>query len=286
MDIAYIISAYKYPGQLMRLIRRLHTDATSFFIHIDKKAGSVVYDQAVQGIQDLPNIYFLQRYRCDWGGFGHVQATLEGIHEVMQRGIPFDYVILLTGQDYPIKTNDHIQDFLRQQNGKSFMDYFPLPSSHWEGGGLQRVELWHVRFLNRHFLFPRDRDSFFKRKFPKMFRPFGGCSYWCLSKEVILYIHQFTRQHPKFTNFFKYVDVPDEIFFQTIVMNSSYASSIVNDDLRYILWKDWNAGSPSILLKEDLEGLASSPKFFARKFDENVDAEVLNLIDQKLLTNQ
>lgn len=286
MNIVYIISAYKYPGQLVRLIRRLHSDATGFFIHIDKKTDSAVYEQAMQGTQDLPHVYFLQRYRCDWGGFGHVQATLEGIHDLIQRGLPFDYAILLTGQDYPIKTNNQIEDFLRQQKGKSFMDYFPLPSLEWEGGGLQRVELWHMRYLNRHFVFPSERDFFFKRKFPEGFRAFGGSSYWCLSKEIITYIHKFTRQHPKFVKFFKYVDVPDEIFFQTLVMNSPYASSIVNDDLRYILWKDWDAGSPSILVKEDLVGLASSSKFFARKFDENVDAEILNLIDQKILTNE
>ena len=286
MNIVYIISAYKYPAQLVRLIRQLHTDTTSFFIHIDKKTDLAVYDQAVQGTQGLSNVHFLRRYRCDWGGFGHVQATLQGIHEIIKRGISFDYAILLTGQDYPIKTNDQIQDFLWQSQGKSFLDYFPLPSSQWEGGGLQRVELWHIRYLKSHFIFPSPRAFFLKRKFPKGFQPFGGCSYWCLSNEIITYIDKFTSQQPHFVNFFKYVDVPDEIFFQTIVMNSPFASNVVNDDLRYILWKELDSASPSILGKEDLEDLASSSKLFARKFDETIDAEVLNLIEEKILTNQ
>lgn len=90
--------------------------------------------------------------------------------------------------------------------------------------------------------------------------------------------------NPNFVNFFKYVDVPDEIFFQTIVMNSPYAQCVVNDNMRYIDWKDWDAGSPAVLGREDLGKLAASPKLFARKFDESVDPEVLELIDEKILS--
>ncbi|MGE5445412.1 MAG: hypothetical protein ACM3SR_12560 [Ignavibacteriales bacterium] len=43
MRLAYIISAYKYPEQLIRLILRLNTDTTSFFIHVDKKTDNEVY---------------------------------------------------------------------------------------------------------------------------------------------------------------------------------------------------------------------------------------------------
>jgi len=38
MKIAYIILAHKNPDQIKRLVLRLNTEGTSFFIHIDKKA--------------------------------------------------------------------------------------------------------------------------------------------------------------------------------------------------------------------------------------------------------
>lgn len=79
------------------------------------------------------------------------------------------------------------------------------------------------------------------------------------------------------------MDVPDEIFFQTILLNSSLASDIVNDDMRYIEWKDPNSGSPSVLDMNDFPGLANSPKLFARKFDEEVDVEILDRIDHEIL---
>ena len=282
MRIAYIISAYKNPEQLVRLILRLNADATSFLVHVDKKTDKCLFDQIVCDTKHLANVYFLKRYRCYWGGFGHVQATMEGINEIFERGIPFDYAILLTGQDYPIKTNEQIRTFLQQNNGKSFMEYFRLPSDNWEGGGLQRVEQWHLWLEIHHLVFPKHHSSWLKRKFPKNFQPFGGSSYWCLPGECVRYIHKFIKSNGWFVKFFKFVDVPDEIFFQTIVMNSPFAGSVVNDDLRYIEWNDPNSGSPAILGRHDFGKIASAPKLFARKFDVNVDAEVLDLIDQEL----
>lgn len=283
MRIAYILSAYKYPEQLARLLGRLRSDAANIFIHVDKKTASDVYDQMVNGTKHLSNVYFLRRHRCDWGGFGHVQATLEGINEIFQRKISFDYAILLTGQDYPIKSEAQIKESLLHNEGKSFMEHFPMPSDDWEHGGMGRVERWHIRIFNRHFVFPKNDNRWIKRKFPKGFRPYGGSSYWCLSRACIEYIYQFIQKNPSFVRFFNYVDVPDEIFFQTILMNSPLAGEIVNDDLRYIEWKDPDSGSPSILEMCDFEKMVSSSKFFARKFDMRVDAQVLDLIDQQIL---
>jgi len=284
MDLAYIISAYKCSKQLVRLILQLNSGRANFFVHVDKKTYSGVYEEMVNGTNHLPNVFFLKRYRCDWGGFGHVRATMEGIYEIMQLGIPFDYVILLTGQDYPIKSNDEIRLFFRQRNGISFMSYFPLPSEQWENGGLQRFSRWHFRILRRHYVFPKRIESFMNRQFPKGFQPFGGSSYWCLTRECIEYVYRFVQMNPTFIAFFKYVDVPDEMFFQTILMNSPLADTIVNDDCRYIDWEEPNSGSPSILDKNDYERIANSGKLFARKFDVSVDAEVLSMIDQGILT--
>jgi hypothetical protein len=283
MRIAYIISAYKNPDQLVRLIGRLHAENASIFVHIDKRATSEIYTQVVEGTQHLPGLYFLKRHRCEWGGFGHVQATLEGINAILARRIPFDYAILLTGQDYPIKSPALITEFLRKNQGKSFIDYFPLPSDNWAQGGLPRIERWHLHFARRHVAFPANGTGRIKRRFPRGFSPFGGSSYWCLARECIEYVHAFARREPGFVRYFKTVDVPDEMFFQTILLNSACAEDIVNDDLHYIEWKDPGSGSPSILGRGDFDMMAASPKLFARKFDVDVDAEVLDWIDQRLL---
>jgi hypothetical protein len=287
--ITYILSAYKYPEQLTRLIRCLNTDSTFFFVHVDKKTDDRIYLEMVHGLSHHPNVHFLKRHQCDWGGFGHVAATLEGITEIIRTQTRFDYAILLTGQDYPIKSNQHIAAFFEEHQGKLFLEYFPIPNDVWENreiaGGMDRIEAWHWHVFNRHVWFPPDRRFPIRRQFPRGFKPFGGSSYWCLSRDCIEYIYELTTQNRAFVGFFKNVDVPDEIFFQTIILNSPFERMAVNDNLRYIEWPNPDSGSPIILRKGDFGKLFSSPKLFARKFDVTVDADVLDLIDQEILAD-
>ncbi len=277
MRLAYIISAYKILDQLERLVRRLATDDSEIVIHVDKKADGRAYAKLVGNLADMPAIRFLERHACHWGGFGHVRATLKGIEDLRRREAAYDYVILLTGQDYPIKSNDYIRAFFEANRGTSFMAHSALPTRWWSPrGGLDRIEYRHVRLHGRHIRLPR------KRAFPPGLRPFGGGAYWCLSRESIEVVSDFVDARADVVDFFKRVDIPDEIFFQTVIMNSELGPTVVNDNLRYI---DWTRGvRPAILGVGDFERLKESPKLFARKFDVTQDAEVLDLIDDHLLS--
>ena len=276
MRIAYIISAYKRLNQVSRLVRRLHTDAAFFFIHVDRKTDDRDCAALTAGLQDVPAVHFLERHACHWGGFGHVRATLKGIDALEQSRSAFDYVILLTGQDYPIKSNDDIESFFRSASGKSFMGFSALPSNSWSPrGGLDRIEYRHLRLYGRHLRSP------LRRPFPTGLRPYGGGAYWCLSRACIEYVVRFVAERPDVVAFFRSVDIPDELFFQTIVLNSELRDTVVNDNLRYI---DWTRGRrPAILGTDDFEALRASPKLFARKFDVEQDENVLDLVDRHLL---
>jgi hypothetical protein len=286
VQLAYIVSAYKLPDQLARLVMSLDTPDSHFFIHVDRKADDRVYRQMVSSLADVPTAHLLQRHRSDYGGFGHVRATLKGVSEIIRRRLEFDYAILLTGQDYPIRSNAEIRRFLASQAGKSFMEHFPLPARYWQGGGLDRIESWHVRFRGRRLRLrpcPRLRLA---RRFPPALRPFGGSAYWCLSRACVEYVHEFVRAHSSYIRFFRFVDVPDELFFQTILLNSPLGATIVNDDLRYVEWPTQAAaGGPAILGKDDFERIVQSSKLFARKFDVTLDAEILDLVDASRSTD-
>lgn len=283
MKLAYIISAYKNPEQLVRLVRTLNASSTSFWVHVDKRTDDSIFRQMASGLSDVDNACFLPRHRCSWGGFGHVAATLEGINAIVSAEVHVDYVILATGQDYPIKANIQIGEFLKDHAGAAFLEHFPLPHDAWQNGGIDRIRSWHFRVLRRHVRMPPLAARPFGRRFPPGFAPYGGSSYWCLPRECIAYIHQVTSENRALVRFFKHVDVPDEIFFQTLLLNSIYRNSMVNDNLNHIDWKDPSAGSPAVLTKADFAALAQSPKLFARKFDVHVDAEILDMIDERLL---
>jgi hypothetical protein len=275
--LAYVISAYRNLDQLARLVRRLHANATTVVVHVDKKTDDAAYSSLLTDLGEVPSVHFLERHTCHWGGFGHVRATLKGIRELTRREVAFDYLILLTGQDYPIKSNEFINAFFESNRGKSFMLHDALPTTWWTPrGGLDRIEYWHLRLYGKHLRLP------WRRRFPAGLRPFGGGAYWCLSRECIDFVSEFVAARSDVVDFFKHVDIPDELFFQTVIMNSELQDTVVNDHLRHI---DWTRGvRPAVLDVRDFERLRDSPKLFARKFDVTRDSEILDLIDRELLS--
>lgn len=294
MRIAYLISAYHLPEMLVRLVRRLDAMDAAFFIHVDARTDQAVYRAMAEPLADRGNVHFLARHPCHWGDFGHVRATLKGLEAVIRFGRPFDYVALLTGQDYPVRSNQGIAERLTAARGAIFMRASPLPNPRWSDGGLDRIQHWHFRIGERALSFPGtpfrhptlDRAWSFparllrlRRRLPHGLRPYGGGSYWWMPEDCARFVDSFAREHPRFTAFFRHVHVPDEIFFQTIVMNSMLRDRVVDDDLRYQKW-DANADNPAVLTSADLDAIVRSGYLFARKFDPRVDSAVLDALDR------
>ena len=68
----------------------------------------------------------------------------------------------------------------------------------------------------------------------------------------------------------------DEIFFQTVLMNSNFADRIVHNNMRYI---DWSVISPpKFLTVEDYEKIISSRTLFCRKIESKTATELLPLL--------
>lgn len=298
MKIAYIILAHKLPKQLTRLVHKLNAGDVSFFIHIDKKTDNQIFEEIKTSLNTFNNVYFMERRVCNWGEFNIVRITLDGIYKILGSGIKYDYAILLTGQDYPIKSNMQIQKILSENSGRSFIEFFPLPSERWkdENGGLDRLYYWHFNLLGRRIAFMKEKQfrsripSFllsrlnnifsFRRKLPHKFAIFGGSAYWCLTRECIEYIGNLLQRDRAYINFFKFTSMPDETFFQTILLNSPLKNSLVNNNLRYIIWS--KSSHPEILQKQHLDQFMSADQLFARKFDMTIDPDVLDMIDQAL----
>lgn len=269
-----MISAYKLPEQLVRLVRRLASPGTAFAVHVDLKSDDDVQRSMLDGLAGVEGVRFLPRHRCHWGGFGHVRATLKGIDELLRNDVPFDYLVLLTGQDYPLQPVDEIAHFFEAAQGRSFMSSWPLPRDSWSGrGGLNRVERWHLVGPARlHVGVPS------RRRTPSGFTVFGGSPYWCLARPLVEHVQHVVESRPDVVRFFEHTYIPDEMFFQTVLMSSDHAASVVDENLRYI---DWSVHpGPKILTIDDAPRLIASDKLFARKFDSSVDADILDRLDE------
>jgi hypothetical protein len=284
---AYIILAHKNPSQLQRLIRALDDGLSHFFVHIDRRTGIGPFHDL---LQPQTNISFLPQIKTGWGSFGLVEAVLSGLKAVLQPGKKLDHIILLSGQDYPIKSNEQISTFLGQNKDKAFLEYFPLPCpAKWSpNGGLYRVNKYflglttHRRYAAKGINFMATLFPFLQRKMYAGMHAFAGSMWWIISDYAARYIMDFIAENPRYLHFHRFTFAPDELFFHMILLNAKdeqISTAIVNDDKRYIRWKDISASHPEIIKKEDLDELIYSDALFARKFDTVTDEEILDLID-------
>jgi len=301
MKIGYVISAYKDPAQLVRLVTRLATGDAAFYIHIDKKTEPAIVHQMRAGLSHLGSVHFLEPHVCHYLGFGHVEASLKGIRCMLAGGAAPDYAVLLTGQDYPIKPVEHIDGFFRQAHGRSYMNHVamsdPIVGQVWRDA-LERFNHWHIQGRRRAYYLPPDQVHLrpllsltngpvgyaLKHLLPPRkplagFPAYGGSGYWNLSRTCVEYVDDFVRTHPAFIRYFRFTRIPDEHFFQTLLCNSPLAETLVDDSLRYIDWTGCTGSSPRTLGSGDLERILASPALFARKFDSSVDTAVLDGID-------
>lgn len=286
MSSAYIIRAHKNPAQLARLVARLASPSASFVIHVNLSTPLATRQEMVEQLEPFDGVYWLPERRCYWGGFSLVQVTLDAIGTLVQCGVNPSHVSLLSGQDYPLQPVSMIERFFADHVGESFMVHFALPcrDGRWarEKGGLDRVERWHFETIGERIGFPMRRISLplsRRRRLPGGLQPFGGSAFWSLSWEAARYVHETATRQPDIADFFRHTYIPDELFFHTVLMNSSLRDSIRNENLRFIIW-DRGEPNPRILGGRDLDVLRRSGKLFARKFDPAVDERVLDALDE------
>lgn len=289
MNKAYIIIAHKNPEQLYRLTKKLDDGYSTFFIHIDKRINIEQFDI----LKKLGNsVQFVERVISKWSTFGLVQCTLNGMQAVKDSNLNFERVILLSGQDYPIKSNRYIDNYFSESPYSVFFEYWPIPDfKRWpkNNGGMYRVNKYffglkiYQLLLSKTINFLGNLFPFLKRKIPFQMKPFAGSQWWIMDMYALNYVLEYIRNHPVYVTFHKNTFGSDELFFQMILLNSKDArilNSIENDSKRMIKWESSETSHPEILVEADINDIKISDALFARKFDSAHNSKILDLIDE------
>src|SRR5215211_3819562 len=205
MRLAHIVLAHTLPEQLVRLVGRLHDPNDLVLIHVDRRQSLRPFTTALGGLLERPEVRLLPRVRCRWGGFGLVQAALNGIEAALAADARPDYVCLLSGQDYPIKTRSRMVDVLTRADGHVFLRHFPLPRKGYvDDGGMARLERWYLRPSRRWSLPNRFVPFFPKRRVPGGLRPYGGTQFWLMPGEVAASVISYVAANPGLARFFRH----------------------------------------------------------------------------------
>ncbi len=290
MQQAILITAYTNIEHLFDVICSFNANY-NIYIHIDKK--SKVRDKDISRLLSKGNVFLSCKYNVNWGGINHLKAILLLLQEAFKNE-ENEYFHLITGHDFPIKSSSEIEAFLHNNNRKNFIEYSKYPIKEWEYGGYNRIlyynlydcvnarKGWQKAFVRNVLKFQRLFKI--KRNFPKNFPKdiYGGSTYWSLNREIIEYVFKYMSENPQYLKRFEYTFCSEEIFFQTILLNSPLKDTIVNNNLRFIVWEERNGNIPANLDESDFEAIKNSDAFFARKFEYPVSIPLLEQIKKYL----
>lgn len=303
----YLILAHKNFNQLKRLIHVLEDGASRFIIHLDASANLEDFKNKIGAYK---NIFWVEnREDCIWGDFSIVQATINALDFIINNHLE-GYTILMSGQDYPIKSKQYIIDYLEQNQAYNHISIHRNPVSRAEPIFYKR-RLTHYNF----FLSKRRGDAvslpyfwsqswkekiktllflsknYQKADFLKIFTPktypytdfYQGHQWFGFNFETLRKVHRTIKEREQeLLAFFKYVTVPDEFFFHTIIKN------LQKQDANILIKNSLTVNLPFNHDESHLQDLLNElpHKLFARKFDEDHNTKIFDLLDQSFTASK
>ncbi len=287
MQLAYLLVAHEDGVHFERLVRTLSAPHTHLLAHVNPR-GTLQPPAWVPTIAGQP---------CSHGGFSVLQAVLRLLATALEQ-TDATYFIVLSGADYPIKPRAALDEFLARHVPANFINHYPL-----RDGALFTKNVRRYHFVDAAEFHPQWRPALevaegLLRLVPRAFvsglEPYRG-SCWCaLHRDTVRLVIDFmgTPSGRSLLRHMRWCWGADEIFLQTAILNSAHASRCrgygwsgsdeIAASLHYIDW-DSQRENPALLDERDLDRLADSPAFFARKFNSARSEALLDAIDRQLL---
>src|SRR5690606_29923341 len=119
--IAYFILVHRYPEQFKRMFRAVYDPTNHYVVHVDKRSGPEFDADIRSFLADFPNSEVLEGRHAVWGGYSLVDAELRGMARLLEMNRKWEFFINLSGQDYPLKSQGYIAEFLARHRGKEFI---------------------------------------------------------------------------------------------------------------------------------------------------------------------
>jgi len=273
-------------------------------VHISHDANGAPLDTTA--LESLTDVY-VQFHQGGYGDFSHVDRHLMAIDWLADEGIQVDWLINLTGQDYPLIHLADAEAELATSGADGFLEYWPAlgPESHW---GAHRARsryffrhrrlmplslrakrlLRPVQVVNRLQPFVRVHVSYglmVGRRVRTPFGPdlalYGGSAFMSLTWPTARYLRDFLRARPDVASHFRHTLSPVEAIIQTVLANAPDLR-LIPDPKRYFDFRGSQFNHPKTLTADDLPQALASGAHFGRKFDADAYPETLDALDAHL----
>ena len=225
-----------------------------------------------------------------YGGESQIETELELLKEATKK--KYDYCHLISGMDLPLKPQKEIQAFFSEkfihfgtnEDARDRCQYYWLFQERLgnvsNSGILKKV----CNKVRRFSVSVQKLAGVDRVKRAGIYgRIAVGSNWFSITDFLARYV---VSKESEILKCHKDTYCCDEVFLQTLVMNSSYRNRIyleTPDDYHANMRDiDWNRGNPYTWREKDYEELMASDYLFARKFDEKADRKIVNKIYTRL----
>lgn len=280
MRMAFILMAYKDPPQIERLVKKLCHNGFDFYIHIDRKIDITPFLY----LEDLPGVFFVKkRVEIGWASYYLTVGIFNSMKEIINSGKEYNLLSVMSAQDYPLKPAEDLYRYFYQRKENNLVDIEADDSDWWNDAmvRINKYDMINFKFKGKYRLQSVMNKILPVKRFPFPYKFYGGpnATWLTLTIPAAKFVIDFFEGDRQFRKFLFFTWGPDEFLVPTLLKNSVFSESVINDNkYRYV---DWSAGGahPRILTNSDFDALMNSGSCMARKFDIKIDTEILNRID-------
>jgi Core-2/I-Branching enzyme len=320
MRIAFLILSHRAPEQLLRLLATLRRELPDapIVVHHDMFREGLT----ASALDPIGNVKLLTTDKpTAWGDFSIVDACWRSMSWMIEH-LEFDWVVMLSAQDYPIKPLSTLGDYLADTGADALLRSTPINrlSNAADRRDRRRRYLYQYKptkiTLHRDPLFDELRYGMRKstgrlidvinilQPYFKIYRMPDRLPYrfgWRANSSP------FTENDPCWYGSMwlslsyraaKFVvsctrERPDYVDYyrRTIIPDESATTTLLCNatdlrieqcELHHTRWTHSKTGHPDTFTVDDLHELMSVPEYFARKFDIAKDSKILDELDEML----
>lgn len=268
--VAYLVLSY--TGPVERLVATLRAGSPRAVI-------AVHHDPRLRALGDVDALR-LGPWPLEWGHGSQLATILRALRALRERA-DFDWVVLLSGQDYPVRPVADIEARLRDADADAFIQHRPVAR---DGEfALRYRRRWRPASARKARIAARAAPLVHARRLPSGWYVglpatpplplYHGSDWFTLSRRAVDAL--LAAPHAVVDHFLHTI-VPTEAFAHTVLANAGLR--LVDDNHRHFRF-DGTAPNPRVLTHDDLDAVLASGADFARKFD---DPLVLDEIDRRL----
>jgi hypothetical protein len=226
--ICYLVLAHAKPNSFRRLIAELDDGVNRIVVHVDARSSLNLFRPC--GSERVS--WVDRRVVANHHGWGIVEATVRALRLGATIAPDASHFVLLSGDSYPLRSQDYIRTYLCGDPGAIYMNLLPLPAPH-VLKTLARLKRYYINHDPRahplkvlpvkvahRLLPPRRRYSTVMRDLPKL----CGSQWWVLTADAAQFVLKEIDRRSDFVDFCRHTRTPDEHFFHILLGNSEFAS--------------------------------------------------------------